>query len=325
MRINLPDVLKKRERIPRYWGAHTVAQQWWCHQYFVFRAKREEGTYKKAIEHMQELGLGPGEVLKLGLEGKDYVRLRGVELKAMALPDVQARLASIGLQLGDWPADLEKMKGLRTFGPEPWLLCPLGPLGPEQIQALSEEMYLACRKDAAQYDYTVWADGTISWSSATSPASEATTVEVLMKAHPEITEAMAEGMIAQSSYAEAYLKAEAYFAWKDYLVMAVPDGLGEDFAYEFKASRVAYYALPVAKAQANLYAYFYHKPRIRVQILDNKSGKVKTYEEYVDTVAAETLLEQAEKLLKNEKQPIPPKDWKCHNCEFVAECPIAKG
>jgi CRISPR/Cas system-associated exonuclease Cas4 (RecB family) len=110
-----------------------------------------------------------------------------------------------------------------------------------------------------------------------------------------------------------------------YLVMSVPDGLGEDFAYEFKASQVAYYALPVAKAQANLYAYFYHKPRIRVQILDRKTGKVKTYEESADIGAAEALLERAEKLLRGEMRSIPPKKWKCRTCEFAAECPMARG
>lgn len=320
MRIKMPEVLRRGRKIPRYWGTATLAQQWWCHQYFVFKARREEETYKKAIEQMQEWGFGPGEILDFGLEGKDYIRLRGEEIETMTLSSLQACLASIGLQLGDWPADLEKVQGLRTFGPEPWLLCPLGY---EQILTLSEEAYSACREDAAQYDYIVWADGTISWSSPTSTPSESMTVEALREADPKITEAMAEGILAQSNYAEEHQKARAYFAWKDYLVMAVPDGLGEDFAYEFKASGVAYYAQPVAKAQANLYAYFYHKPRIRVQILDRKAGKVRTYEEPADTDAAEILLERAEKLLRGEMQPIPPKEWKCRNCEFAAECPIA--
>jgi CRISPR/Cas system-associated exonuclease Cas4 (RecB family) len=298
-----------------------LAQQWWCHQYFVFKARREEETYKKAIEQMQDWGFGPGEILDLGLEGKDYIRLRGEELKSMTLPDLQARLASIGFQLGDWPADLEKAQRLCTFGPMPWLLCPLRS---EQIPTLSEETYIAWREDAAQYDYIIWADGTISWSSPTSTSSESMTVEALRESDPEITEAMAEGILAQSNHAEEYRKARAYFAWKDYLVMSVPDGLGEDFAYEFKASGVVYYVLPVAKAQANLYAYFYHKPRIRVQILDRKAGKVKTYEELADTKAAVAFLERAEKLLRGEMQPIPPKEWKCRKCEFAAECPIAK-
>jgi CRISPR/Cas system-associated exonuclease Cas4 (RecB family) len=321
VRIRIPEVLRRSRKIPRYWGTATLAQQWWCHQYFAFKARREEEAYKKAIEQMQDWGFGPGEILHLGLEGKDYIHLRWEELKSMVLPDLQARLASIGFQLGDWPADLEKVQGLYTFGPMPWLLCPLGS---EQIPTLSQETYLACREDAAQYDYIVGADGTVSWGSPTSTSSESLTVEALREADPEITEAMAEGILAQSSYAEDYRKARAYFAWKDYLVMSVPDGLGEDFAYEFKASGVAYYARPVAKAQANLYAYFYHKPRIRVQILDRKAGKVKTYEELADTKAAEILLERAEKLLRCEMQPIPPKEWKCRNCEFAAECSIAE-
>ncbi len=318
----LSHVLRKSKKIPQYWGAHTVAQQWWCHQYFVFKARREEETYKKAIEQMQESGFGPGKVLDLGLEGKDYIRLRGEELKTMTLLGLQARLASIGLQLGDWPADSEKVQGLCTFGQEPWLLCPLGY---ERLQALSEEMYKAFREGAAQYDYTVWADGTISWGSPTPSLNKSmAAVEAIRRVNPEITEAMAEGIVAQDSFAEKHRQSGAYFVWRDYLVMAVPDGLGEDFAYEFKASRVAYYALPIAKAQATLYAYFYHKPRIRVQILDRKTGKVKTYEELADTEAAEVLLERAEKLLKGEMQPIPPKEWKCRNCEFTGECPIAK-
>lgn len=319
MRVNLLGFLRRRSRkIPRYWGTATLAQQWWCHQYFIFKARREEETYKEAIEQMRDRGFGPGKILDWGLQGKDYIRLRGEELRTMTLSDLQARLAAIGFRFGDWPADPEKAQWIGVLGS--W---PLYPLELEQVRSLSEEDYLAGREAISQQDYTIWADGGIAESPASTPR-EPVTVETL-EADLEITEAMAEGILAEIRYAEKHRKLRAYFVWKDYLVMSVPDGLGEDFAYEFKASRVAYYALPVAKAQANLYAYFYHKPRIRVQILDRKTGKVKTYEEPADTGAAEALLERAEKLLRGEMRPIPPKKWKCRTCEFADECLIAGG
>lgn len=106
--------------------------------------------------------------------------------------------------------------------------------------------------------------------------------------------------------------------------MSAPDGLGENFAYEFKNSKVIRYQKPVALAQANLYAYFYDKPMIRVQIRHPQAEKIYTYEESSDPQKAETLLERAEKLLKGEMDPMPPKKWKCRPCKFSNRCSLSE-
>jgi hypothetical protein len=50
------------------------------------------------------------------------------------------------------------------------------------------------------------------------------------------------------------------------VVVGIPDGIGEDFVYEFKSTRMSYgglrrYVLPVTRAQANIYAWLFKRQR----------------------------------------------------------------
>jgi len=57
--------------------------------------------------------------------------------------------------------------------------------------------------------------------------------------------------------------------WDRYVVVGVPDGVGEDFVYEFKSTKIRRldrYVLPVARAQANIYAWLFKRQRWVVEI-----------------------------------------------------------
>ena len=111
-----------------------------------------------------------------------------------------------------------------------------------------------------------------------------------------------------------------------YVVVGMPDGITESFVYEFKKVRNRFllrFVKPVAFAQADLYAYFFKRPKKRVQIYVEEEDVVETFEEEANIEnAIETL--QKFKDVDEGHTPIPPKEWKCRKCEFREECKLLK-
>lgn len=135
------------------------------------------------------------------------------------------------------------------------------------------------------------------------------------------------GIYYEIKYAEKHPTIKKLFKWKDYIVIAVPDGISKNFCYEFKSAydklRFAY-TKPVAIAQANLYSYFYEKDRIKVQIYNIQDDFIETMYRKANREQALTLLKTMDALLKDKTKPIPPKKFKCKSCEFNKRCKIAK-
>lgn len=64
-----------------------------------------------------------------------------------------------------------------------------------------------------------------------------------------------------------------------YVAVGISDGIGEDFVYEFKSTRMSYgglrrYVLPVAMAHANIYAWFFKRQRWVVVIFSCEDLKL---------------------------------------------------
>ena len=127
-----------------------------------------------------------------------------------------------------------------------------------------------------------------------------------------------------------WIKTENYptirwnFPWKNYVIVGVPDGIKSEFVYEYKTTRTAFlvrYVRPVAFAQADLYGYFFRRPKKRVQIYIVDKRKVITWETEVDKRAAEELLLKF-KVLDEGQEPLLPKKWKCKYCEYKNNCKV---
>jgi len=136
---------------------------------------------------------------------------------------------------------------------------------------------------------------------------------------------MLRGRIMEMTKAEHYPTIRWNFAWRNYTVVGVPDGITESFVYEFKTTRSSflanYYLKPVALAQADFYGYFFRRPNKRVQIYIMDEGKTQTLDEPVSEQNALKTLSDFERLHKGEL-PKPPKPWKCKRCEFADSCPV---
>jgi CRISPR/Cas system-associated exonuclease Cas4 (RecB family) len=139
----------------------------------------------------------------------------------------------------------------------------------------------------------------------------------------EINDDLGRGIEDQIRYAEKYPTIRYHFRWKDYIIEAIPDGIGEDFCYEFKSTKKLAYVpevLNYAHAQVQLYAYFFKKPKIRVQVRAMDTGRVITSEEKADPQKAENILSRFDQIMnKPEKaKKVPP--WRCYKCEYRVAC-----
>ncbi len=134
------------------------------------------------------------------------------------------------------------------------------------------------------------------------------------------------GEIYQASRAEKYPSIRWHFPWGRYSVGGVPDGLMKDFVYEYKTTHSRFlfrFMKPVALARADVYGYFFHRPKKRVQILVVEEDVTETYEEPVDAPRAEDTLAAFARVDAGEPAR-PPKAWKCQKCDFRTTCPISQ-
>jgi CRISPR/Cas system-associated exonuclease Cas4 (RecB family) len=133
------------------------------------------------------------------------------------------------------------------------------------------------------------------------------------------------GEIHQMTRAEKYPTIRWNFAWHDYVVVGVPDGITDSFVYEFKSTKSRflcdYYIKPVALAQADLYGYFFRRKRKKVQIYVVEGDYTQAWDEAVSEERALKTLNDFERVDKGELAK-PPKAWKCKSCEFTRSCPI---
>jgi hypothetical protein len=134
------------------------------------------------------------------------------------------------------------------------------------------------------------------------------------------------GMIYHVSRAYKYPTIRWNFTWGPYQVVGEPDGITDDSVYEYKTTRNWFlfkFRKPVAFAQADLYGYFFHRPKKRVQIDIIEDGSCETFEQPVDAENAQrTLADFARVELGDPAHP--PKAWKCRGCEFQTTCPIGR-
>lgn len=137
---------------------------------------------------------------------------------------------------------------------------------------------------------------------------------------------MLRGEFLEESRAEKYPTIRWHFPWDRYSVCGVPDGMTGAFVYEYKTTRSRFlftFMKPVALAQADLYGFFFHRPKRRVQILVVEQNVTETYEAAVNVANAEDTLAAFARVDTGEPARLP-KPWKCGVCDFRATCPISQ-
>ncbi|NOZ81877.1 MAG: hypothetical protein GXO63_01880 [Candidatus Micrarchaeota archaeon] len=132
------------------------------------------------------------------------------------------------------------------------------------------------------------------------------------------------GEFLESTKAEQYPTIRWNFEWDNYVIIGVPDGITDDFVYEFKTTRNKFlmnFIKPVAFAQADLYGFFFKRNIKRVQIYVTEEDIIKTWVEKVDISNAYKTLNYF-KAMDEGTEVIPPKKWKCISCKYKNKCNV---
>jgi len=267
-------------------GMHNVAQHWWCTQQAVLKSRVEEPRFFGSYLHDRLV-----YAYRLGLIDK--------------LPRRDEAMLDVGREIT--LADVEKLhsqtrqqadgvevynSGVETVDKEGKRVLFINPAQPEALQQSFE-------REAEARNFRI---GDV-------------------EERP-----LVRGDFFHASRAAQHPTVRWNFPWAEYTIVGVPDGLTEDFVYEYKSTRERYFLVfvrPVAIAQADLYGYFFQRQKKRVQIEIIEESKTDTYEQPVNPARAKETLDAFARV--DSGQPAhPPKPWKCRNCDFRVTCPISQ-
>lgn len=132
------------------------------------------------------------------------------------------------------------------------------------------------------------------------------------------------GKRLHATKAEKYPTIRWNFEWNKFVIIGVPDGLEEQYVYEYKTTSNQHlynFIKPIALAQADLYGFFFKRLKKRVQITILSNGETRTIDEFIDKTRATELLENFKQVSEG-FLPMAPKHWKCNKCKYIAVCPI---
>lgn len=138
------------------------------------------------------------------------------------------------------------------------------------------------------------------------------------------TEKFERGRLAQSQYAEKHGAFRSHWDWDGYVITGIPDGLTDDFVYEFKYTanpRYRQYAVASANLQADLYGLLFDRKRKRTQVLAGESNAVETMESDVDRQRASKVIAD---FIAIERGALPwsEHEGKCKVCNVAMVCPV---
>jgi len=138
------------------------------------------------------------------------------------------------------------------------------------------------------------------------------------------TEYAKRGIKAEFLHAERYHSFRWHFPYGRYVFLAIPDGITNDFVYEFKSGSKARWRgerMKEAAVQADLYGYFYGKRLKRIQVYTSDDRRRESKNSSVDEENAIRYLKNFARVDSGEMPKLPAPN-KCRSCDFVASCPL---
>jgi hypothetical protein len=132
------------------------------------------------------------------------------------------------------------------------------------------------------------------------------------------------GELCEQFIAERYPTIRWNFEWDDFVIVGVPDGISDEFVYEFKTTGSEFllsHLEPCALVQGDLYGHFFKRNYKRVQVYVMDEQNVYTWHEPVDSGKAVEVLEAFKKVCEEGGTP-PPERWKCRSCEYKKTCQV---
>jgi len=329
----------KRHKI-KYLGIAEIAGQLWCHQKAKFYCFRDEQNYKAKIKEIKWWGGGLNREIEDSIKDRPKV-FKKSELCKLTFSKFLKSFKYSLVYYADFLEDKNcKPGGFRVIDDADFI--GNENYKPDTFRALDKKVVLfyagaskivigkgkvyqklrarfnewkqKVRNIKCEYLSIVSPSGFLPWDLP---------LEGLIV--QEDNKAFADGVYFESVKGNKYPTQECFFKWHGYFIVGIPDGIAKKFCYEFKTVKndFAYaFSKRIALAQATLYSYFFKKPYVKVQFYFKDTGKIKTIYKKIDKNFAMTLLETMDGLIKDKMKPIPPKRFKCRNCEFKAKCKI---
>jgi len=135
------------------------------------------------------------------------------------------------------------------------------------------------------------------------------------------------GISDEKEFAEKYPTIRWNYSLGQYVVVGVPDGISDQFTYEFKSIRNLYisrFTKPVATTQADIYGVLLQRPNKRVQLRLIEDNETLTIEELVDLKRVEQTVERFTNVDSGQLATPPSVLWKCKPsvCEVRDRCDI---
>ena len=127
------------------------------------------------------------------------------------------------------------------------------------------------------------------------------------------------GKYYHKTKAEQYKTVRWHLKQDDRIIIGVPDGIENDFVYEFKSTKNVKKMKGTALLQANIYAFMFNKTDIRVQIYDYIKNELYTYEEQRNKDNMLEILKRIENI-ENGNVPTNLIQYKCKGCCFRKTC-----
>ena len=285
---------KKRREVPQdaliCVGMANVAEHWWCTQQAVFKSRTEEAAFFASYLHDRII----------------YAHRLGF---IATLPQRDEALLDIGNEVtfADVQELLEKAEKQPTERRTVWLHEDTTDKQGKRSRLINPELP---REERELYEKEAADAG----------------IEVLNRRPRSLEEdPKRRGEVFEVLDAEKYPSIRWNFPWEKYTIVGVPDGITDDFVYEYKTTRNRFllgFIKPIAFAQADLYGYFFQRPQKRVQIQIVEENVTETYEETVDVTNVEKTLSAFARVEAGEPA-FPPKPWKCRRCDFRDTCSIS--
>ncbi|MCL4258225.1 MAG: hypothetical protein KJZ53_06835 [Anaerolineales bacterium] len=288
--------------IPKYLGTKSIAQMYWCHQFFIFHSQEKEQSYKTTAESLVNNAIEWHRKAKA-----ESVFLNGQEIAELSIAEVNTLLKQVNFRLG--PISPSSVQILPNLSEHALGLFPVS----MSVKKVGTSEFENWKKAMKNLEYIIFDNGEM----------QGGTIRHRSTPRERIFEA---GVRGEVEHAEKYDEALGRFNYMDHIVIAAPDGLADEFAYEFKMVGNDFwmkFEKPVAITQANLYAYFFDKPQIRVQLRNRQTSQTTTIQQAMDKTKATNDLKKAMDLLNAKLAPVAPHKQKCPKCDYLSKCPIA--
>lgn len=133
------------------------------------------------------------------------------------------------------------------------------------------------------------------------------------------------GHYLETIYAQTFSQIHWFVKYKNFIFTCEPDGISEEFVYEFKSSKNTYFSkqsMQKAKLQTDIYAVCFNQKNKRIDQLITSTNKIQKIEESLNIKRLDFVIEQINNIIKGVLPSPPYQKFKCNNCEYKNECTI---